>query len=541
MRKAISWILRVLAALVLGQTLYFKFTGAAESVWIFSQLKAEPFGRYAVGGIELVAAILLVVPRTVVIGAGMAGVLMLGAMLSHLLQLGIEVQDDGGILFALAAFVFGASATIGLLELPAERIRSWGHRVAQWFFLLVGNTREHSLEHRLFTTVSLVNGIANIGGSFAYLLQPTTGLLQFGINAGTGIIFLFMYYLSRFRRIYYTLYWPFNLLVLGFLSALWFPNGGSHGGSSYYLIPALMIATMLARNGVTIAAVFLLYIAVSSGLLLVEHANPQWITMPREEERFLDVALNYPFVQFFSALLVVILSRNFHAERDKSERLLLNILPREIAEELKQNERVVPRNYSRVSVLFTDLVGFTRIAEHLKPDELVRELDSCFSKFDEIIRRHRLEKIKTIGDSYMCAGGVPHANETNATDCVLAALEMTAFMKSLKQERAARGLPVWEIRLGIHTGHLVAGVIGQEKFAYDIWGDTVNLASRMESSGLPMEVNISAATYELVKDRFECEHRGAILAKNKGEIEMYLVKGPKHTSAHSTVPATPSS
>lgn len=399
--------------------------------------------------------------------------------------------------------------------------------ISSLFFKLVGSVKQHSLEHRLFSTVSLVNGVANIGGAFPYLLQPTSGALQFAINAGTGVVFLAMYYLSRFRGIYYSLYWPFNLLVLGFLAALWFPNGGSHGGSSYYLIPALMIATMLARNGWTIACVFVLYISVSVSLMVVEHMNPQWISMPAASERFLDVALNYPFVQFFSALLVVILSRNFHAERDKSERLLLNILPQEIAEELKKNDRVEPRNYEQVTVLFTDLVGFTRIAEHLLPGELVRELDTCFSEFDSVIKKHKLEKIKTIGDSYMCAGGVPHENRTNPVDCVLAGLKMVNYMTRLKRERASQGLPIWEIRLGIHTGHLVAGVIGQEKFAYDIWGDTVNLASRMESSGLPMQVNISSSTYELVKDFFDCEFRGAVSAKNKGEVNMYLVRGVK--------------
>ncbi|HNJ05897.1 MAG TPA: adenylate/guanylate cyclase domain-containing protein, partial [Leptospiraceae bacterium] len=225
--------------------------------------------------------------------------------------------------------------------------------------------------------------------------------------------------------------------------------------------------------------------------------------------------------------LVVVLSRNVHAEREKSDKLLLNILPQEIAEELKKTDQVAPQSYDQVTVLFTDLVGFTRIAENLPPQDLLRELDSCFSSFDRIIKKHKIEKIKTIGDSYMCAGGVPHRNKTNAIDCVLAALNMITYMKRLKADREAHGLPCWEIRLGIHTGHLVAGVIGKEKFAYDIWGDTVNLASRMESSGVPMQVNISRATYELVSNLFDCEFRGAVQAKNKGEIDMYLVRGVK--------------
>ncbi|HMU83582.1 MAG TPA: adenylate/guanylate cyclase domain-containing protein [Leptospiraceae bacterium] len=395
------------------------------------------------------------------------------------------------------------------------------------FYRLVGNVKEHSLEHRLFSTISLLNGVANIGGSFAYLLQGGSGLLQFAINAGTGVLFLGLYYLSRFRGIYYILYWPFNLLILGFLATLWFPNGGSHGGSSYYLIPALMIATILARSGRTIVLVFLLYAAVAVALLFIEHQRPDLIAMPAVEDRFLDIVLNYPFVQIFSSGLVVVLSRNVHAEREKSDKLLLNILPQEIAEELKKTDQVAPQSYDQVTVLFTDLVGFTRIAENLPPQDLLRELDSCFSSFDRIIKKHKIEKIKTIGDSYMCAGGVPHRNKTNAIDCVLAALNMITYMKRLKADREAHGLPCWEIRLGIHTGHLVAGVIGKEKFAYDIWGDTVNLASRMESSGVPMQVNISRATYELVSNLFDCEFRGAVQAKNKGEIDMYLVRGVK--------------
>jgi len=401
------------------------------------------------------------------------------------------------------------------------------HYISRIFFALVGNVKEHSLEHRLFSTVSLINGIANVFGSFAYLAQQGSGLIQFLINFITGLLFIVLYYFSRFRNNYHILYWPFNLLILGFLTMLWFPNGGSYGGSSYYFIPALMIATMLSRSALNTVFVFVLYLGVATGLLFLEQMHMDWLTMPKAHDRFLDVALNYPFVQVFCAALVVILTRNFHAERNKSETLLLNILPHQIAEELKRYDRVEPRNYEMVTVLFTDLVGFTRIAEHLRPDELVRELDNCFSNFDEIIKKHRLEKIKTIGDSYMCAGGVPNVNSTNPVDFVLAALKMVNYMTRLKSDREAKGLPAWEIRLGIHTGHLVAGVIGQEKFAYDIWGDTVNLASRMESSGIPMQVNISRDTYEHVKDFFECEFRGAIKAKNKGEIEMYLVRGVK--------------
>jgi adenylate cyclase len=210
-------------------------------------------------------------------------------------------------------------------------------------------------------------------------------------------------------------------------------------------------------------------------------------------------------------------------ERQKSDNLLLNILPAETAQALKETGTAKPKHYDLVSVLFTDFKGFSQIAEKLSPQEVIENLNTCFLALDEICERHNLEKIKTIGDSYMCAGGIPVANTSNPIDCVSAGLEMQAWMANWKQEKEAKGELAWELRLGIHSGAVVAGVIGKNKFAYDIWGDAVNLASRMESSGEAGKVNISGATYELVKDKFQCTYRGKIEAKNKGEVEMYFV------------------
>jgi class 3 adenylate cyclase/Tfp pilus assembly protein PilF len=211
-------------------------------------------------------------------------------------------------------------------------------------------------------------------------------------------------------------------------------------------------------------------------------------------------------------------------EKDRSEKLLLNILPVETAQELKEKGSATPKHYDLVSVLFTDFKGFTKIAEKLTAQELIEELNYCFFEFDKIIDKHHLEKIKTIGDAYMCAGGIPVANDTNPVDIVRAGLEIKTFMDNLKVEREAQGKDYWELRIGIHTGEVVAGVVGKNKFAYDIWGDAVNTASRMESSGVPGQVNISGTTFNLVKDKFICTHRGKILAKNKGEIDMYIVE-----------------
>ena len=214
-------------------------------------------------------------------------------------------------------------------------------------------------------------------------------------------------------------------------------------------------------------------------------------------------------------------------EKERSEKLLLNILPLETAEELKEKGSATPKQYDMVSVLFTDFKGFTNIAEKLTPQELVAELNRCFFEFDKIIDKHGLEKIKTIGDAYMCAGGIPVANTSNPVEIVRAGLEIKEFMENLKKSREANGQDYWELRIGIHTGPVVAGVVGKNKFAYDIWGDAVNTASRMESSGIPGKVNISGTTYELVKDQFECLHRGKVQAKNKGEIDMYIVEREK--------------
>ncbi len=209
--------------------------------------------------------------------------------------------------------------------------------------------------------------------------------------------------------------------------------------------------------------------------------------------------------------------------RAESDALLENVLPTRVARELKEAGHVEPVYYDSVSVLFTDFVGFTTAASKMSPAELIQELDGCFSQFDEVSRRNNMEKLKTIGDAYMCAGGLPVPDDGHAIDACLTALEFRRFMVQMAEVKGQLGFDFWQIRIGIHSGPVTAGVIGQNKFAYDIWGDTVNVASRMESSGAAGMVNISGATYELVKDLFECEYRGKVQAKGKGEMDMYFV------------------
>jgi adenylate cyclase len=242
--------------------------------------------------------------------------------------------------------------------------------------------------------------------------------------------------------------------------------------------------------------------------------------------------VKYGFIGGFLTVLlfasVFFKQRNkISVEKKRSEKLLLNILPAETAEELKATGTAKTKRLELVSVLFTDFKNFTQASEVLTPEDLVAEVNYCYSEFDRIVDRYGIEKIKTIGDSYMCAGGLPVSNNTHPFDVVSAGIEMVNFIERNKQDRIQNGLPYFELRLGIHSGPVVAGIVGIKKFAYDIWGDTVNTASRMESSGEIGRVNISGTTYELVKDKFNCVYRGKIEAKNKGVIDMYFAEALK--------------
>ena len=211
-------------------------------------------------------------------------------------------------------------------------------------------------------------------------------------------------------------------------------------------------------------------------------------------------------------------------QNEEIEGLLLNILPAEVAKELQLEGYATPQNYESATVLFTDFKGFTQISAGLLPHELIAELNSYFNEFDDIVGKHNLEKIKTIGDAYMCAGGIPKANTTHAIDAVEAGLAIQQYITKKNIRREKDGLGPWDLRVGIHTGPVVAGVVGRKKYAYDIWGDAVNIASRMESNGEASKVNISEATYELVKHKFKCVPRGEISVKGAGERNMYFVE-----------------
>jgi len=227
------------------------------------------------------------------------------------------------------------------------------------------------------------------------------------------------------------------------------------------------------------------------------------------------------------AVVVFIQRLRISKEKKRSDKLLLNILPSEVAEELKIYGKTKAKHFDEVTVMFTDFKDFTQVSETLSADELVDIIHSYFSEFDRIIEKYGIEKIKTIGDSYMCVGGLPVVNQTHALDVVNAAMELQELICKEKARRSSLGQTFFELRIGIHTGPVIAGIVGINKFAYDIWGDTVNTASRLETEGEINKVNISRSTHERVKDKFSCTYQGKKNVKHKGEIDMYFVDSSK--------------
>lgn len=271
--------------------------------------------------------------------------------------------------------------------------------------------------------------------------------------------------------------------------------------------------------------------------LLLEKKNGEILSLELKERQAFTRNLIYFLIGLLLLILLIILfylnlrKRKkeidcqrilIAAEKEKADKLLLNILPVTVAEELKEKGKSEPRHYDKISIIFTDFSGFTKISENLTPVQLVEKLDAIFLEFDLIVEKYGLNRIKTIGDAYMCAAGLPDEDAEHAENAVRAALEMRDFVESFNA-KLSPAEPQWNIRIGVNTGPVVAGVVGIRKFAYDIWGDAVNVAARMESSGEISKVNVSESTYELIKDKVKANHRGKIYAKNKGDIDMYFI------------------
>ncbi|HYV92373.1 MAG TPA: adenylate/guanylate cyclase domain-containing protein [Chitinophagales bacterium] len=396
---------------------------------------------------------------------------------------------------------FSRIATIGALQSDSEELR---------------------LQKSILVICSIPFLLAGVGWGAMYML--------FGEKLA-GMIPLSYAFISFASLIYFGLTRKFQvfrfsqlLLILLLPFALMLSLGGFVNGSAVILWGLICPLGAMLFDKQSKAPLWLLAYCF---LVVISLILQPWL---RIQNNLTTVQINLFFVINLMAVgsLIFLMVYYFVGKKNffqaRSETLLLNILPKEIAEELKANGSAEAKQFDDVTVMFTDFKDFTQITEKLTPTQLVAEIDFCFKAFDRIVSKFNIEKIKTIGDSYMCAGGLPVPNKTNATDVVSAAMEIQQFMQQYSHKKMTEGNEAFEIRIGIHTGPVVAGIVGVKKFAYDIWGDTVNIASRMESSGIAGKVNISGTTHELVKDKFTCTYRGKIEAKHKGMIDMYFAE-----------------
>ncbi|MFI5170872.1 MAG: adenylate/guanylate cyclase domain-containing protein [Chitinophagales bacterium] len=313
------------------------------------------------------------------------------------------------------------------------------------------------------------------------------------------------------------------------------------GGFSSLLISWLATTPIVAvlvwsKKGARYSVAFVILIELMFYFLHVnDYVFPNQIDEKYHAFFYLTTNIGLPLILFWVAIVfenakdsalnsLNIALKDLSIEKKRSDELLLNILPSEVVNELKITGSSKAKTFSMVTVMFTDFKDFTDVSEKISGELLVDEINYCFSAFDTIIQKYKIEKIKTVGDAYICVGGMPELNYTHSADILTAAIEIRDFMLNRKKEKELRGEIPFLLRIGINTGPVVAGIVGIKKFAYDIWGDTVNIASRMESSGEEGKINISGATYELVKNKFNCTYRGKIPAKNKGDIDMYFVE-----------------
>lgn len=362
--------------------------------------------------------------------------------------------------------------------------------------------------------------------------EPLLPLLRIGLSLVSVTIFI-LYMTRRFPEsnlLFLNIIGAYLAIACGLITALTKADPVYIGGN-VFVLTLLAVVPVHRQSALLILtaslAVFFgvgFFKGMSFGTASARYSLNDLLTTAFVAILFIYILDNSRYVSWLKSKKIEKQREELKSDKEKIDKLLLNILPEPVARELKDMGYVQPVFYNSVTIVFTDFVGFTKIAETLTPDQLVAQLDEAFSRFDRVMDKYGLEKLKTIGDSYMYAGGVPVVNNTHPIDAVLGALEIQSVIEKINAEKKTSQRPVFEIRIGINTGPLMAGVVGEKKFVYDVWGDSVNLASRMESSGARGRVNISESTYVRIKDFFATEHRGQIVAKNKGAVNMYFVK-----------------
>jgi len=390
------------------------------------------------------------------------------------------------------------------------------------------DTLEIRIQKRVLVAVSTVVGVTALLWGALYLVfdEPLAASIPWTYAFAVGVSLLGFSVTGRYRVFRFT---QLSLiLLLPFMLQL--ALGGFADGSAVIIWSLLAPLGALAMWGRRQALNwFLGYIALVVAaqliqtLLPTDNNLPEWVIA----SFFVANVVGASGVAFFALHYFVGQKDHalelLHIEQDKSERLLLNVLPKEIAQILKEDDQTIATRFPAITVLFADVVGFTPLSQNLSPEDLVGVLNEVFSYFDSLVDRHGLEKIRTIGDSYMVASGVPVPREDHAHALARMALDMVSYV-SPASGPTTRPLV---FRLGISSGPAVAGVIGKAKFQYDVWGDTVNTASRMESHGVPGKIQLSSSTYELVKDDFVCEPRGVVEVKGKGPMETWFLVGAR--------------
>jgi class 3 adenylate cyclase len=362
--------------------------------------------------------------------------------------------------------------------------------------------------------------------------EPLLPVLRIGLTV-VGLTIFILYMTGRFPErnlLFLNIIGAYLAISCGLITALTKADPVYIGGN-IFVLTLLAVVPVRRRSALLILIISLATFfgvgflkGMSFHTMSARYSLTDFLTTAVVAIFFIYLMDNTRFMSWLKSKKIEEQRKELKSDKEKIDKLLLNILPQPVAEELKEHGYVKPVFYKAATIVFTDFVGFTKITEKLTPDQLVQELDDVFSQFDRVMDKYGLEKLKTIGDSYMYAGGVPVINNTHEIDAVMGALGIQAFIEKINEEKKRHGRLIFEIRIGINTGPLMAGVVGEKKFVYDVWGDSVNLASRMESSGERGRINISESTYMRIKDFFETEYRGQIMAKNKGAIDMYFVE-----------------
>jgi class 3 adenylate cyclase len=391
-----------------------------------------------------------------------------------------------------------------------------------FFARLFGPPEEFTLEHRLLNAATLFAVIACLPAPVVYLLVDSGAVIMSAAALGMGVVSAGLYWLSRVKRVY-----RLPAIVVTFFTMagaiLFFVQTSGSRGSALSVFPVTLLASAVLFRGTERLIMLGIALVMPAGLLALELLHPEWVrdAVVSRETRLVFVALTYGGSLFAIGGLALVVVRAYNdatdrlkQEQARSQRLLDNVLPHSVSERLKAQPGTIADAFEDVTVLFADLAGFTQRSARMPPAEVVTLLNDVFSRFDELCTRHGLEKVKTIGDAYMAVAGIPEPRADHAEAAARLALDMLAAMPD--------GL---HLRIGLHTGPAVAGVIGTRKFIYDLWGDTVNTASRMESHSEPGRIQVSRATWERLQSSFRLVRRGVIPVKGKGEMETFFLEG----------------